>query len=155
MSEKSIKSFLLTLTIIFLSVLSTSCSYDHKDQVKATDYSTMEHIGYTQMLSMEERVYYIYIHRDGCEVCASLEDLVVNYYNTGKFRVYAVNTSEERNQGIKGKCFTTDNCKNTIPLNATDYNQVKIVTSPVLIKIKKGKIVEVFDGATAIKKEIK
>ena len=155
MNQKRIKFYILTLLVIYLALFSTSCSYDHAGQVKATDYDTMEHIDYKDMLSQKERVYYIYIHRNGCEVCASLEELVVNYYNTGKFRVYAINTSEERNQGIKGKCFTTDNCKNTIPVKADDYNQIKIVTSPVLIKIKKGVIVEVFDGATPIKKEIK
>ena len=145
------KQFLLFGLILLLVLFTPGCKYNHKGQTPATSLDTMEHIDYREMLDQKERTYYIFIHRNDCQVCARLEPEIVNYYNTGDLRVYSIDTSEERNQGIKGKCLTTANCRNTIPIDTKDYNDIKIVTSPTLIKVKRGRVVEYFDEATKIK----
>lgn len=146
------KAVLLSILMIFMLFSLTSC--------KVKKYSQIEDVEYKYILSKSNlsatSSYYVLVYRNGCSVCKELEPLVCEYANIVKQnpsidKIYVLNKSDKKiNGGISAENGATTNKG----LGATNYNDIKLATAPVLLKIKSGKVVALYYTKTEIKAQL-
>lgn len=138
---KIVKLNLILLFILCLFTL-TSC--------KPEEYEDLKHIYYKDILSQEEKEYYVYLYRHDCAVCERIKEDVIYYYMNYKKhdlpRLYVLNKGDTvNNRGI--------NNPDDEPVNflwTYNYTDIKTSTSPYLIKVRKGQVIAAYDMKSQI-----
>lgn len=142
---KTIKINLFILLILCFLAL-TGCA--------PKEYEDLKHIYYQEILSQKEDEYYVYIYRYDCAVCERIKEDVIYYYrNYKKYdlpRLYVLNKGDTvNNQGINDPDATPEDF-----LWTYDYTDIKTSTSPYLIRVRKGRVVEALDMRSQILEEL-
>ena len=146
------KTVLLSILMIFMLFSLTSC--------KVKKYSQIEEVKYEYILSKSNlsatSSYYVLVYRNGCAICEEVEPIVCEYANIVKQnpsidKIYVLNKSDKKNNG--GISAGAGVVVNT-GLGATSYKDIKLATAPVLLKIKAGKVVALYDTKTEIKAQL-
>ncbi len=150
---KNMKKIVLIISLLLCLITLTSCN-------KIESYSDMKTLTYEQILSRSKFTkngsYYVIIHKTDCAVCQAVMPYAVEYANlvngNGKLDpIYSLNRSDKKNNGgIIAEPGTQVN----LGLGATDYNDIKLCTTPVLIKVTNGKVVQLIDKKTPIIAEL-
>lgn len=146
------KKVILIICLVFCLITMTSCK-------KIESYSDMKTVTYEKILTRSKvsptGSYYIIIHRNNCAVCQAVMPYAVEYANLVKRNskldpIYSLNRSDKKNNGgITAQAGTQVNTG----LGATDYNDIKLCSTPVLIKVTDGKVVKLIDKKTQIIEE--
>ncbi len=142
----------LCILMIFMLFTMSSC--------KVKNYSRMEEVYYNEILSKSSlsatKAYYVLVYRTGCAVCEVVEPYACEYANIVKKypaidKIYVLNKSDKKNNGgiAAGSGATTNTA-----VGATNYTQIKLATAPVLLKIKSGRVVAMYDTKTKILEEL-
>lgn len=143
------KTILLIVLMIFMLFSLTSCTikkYSQIDDVKYEDILKKSNLSATTS-------YYVLVYRNGCAVCEEIEPYVCEYATIVNKKpsidkIYVLNKSDKKNNGgISAGPGVVQNRG----YGATNYNEIKLATAPVLLKITKGKVVALYDTKTAIK----
>ena len=151
---KYMNRILLVICLVICMLTMTSCK-------KIETYSDMKTLTYEQILSKSKFTkngsYYIIIHKTDCAVCQAVMPYAVEYANlvkgNGKLDpIYSLNRSDKKNNGDITQ--TDPNIRVNLGLGATDYRDVKLCTTPVLIKVTNGKVVQLIDKKTPIIAEL-
>ena len=151
---KNMKKIVLIISLLLCLITLTSCN-------KIESYSDMKTLTYEQILSRSKfsksGSYYIIIHKTDCAVCQAVMPYAVEYANlvkgNGKLDpIYSLNRSDKKNNGDITQ--SDPNIRVNLGLGATDYRDVKLCTTPVLIKVTNGKVVQLIDKKTPIIAEL-
>lgn len=151
---KYMKRILLVICLVICMLTMTSCK-------KIETYSDMKILTYEKMLSRSSvsptGSYYIIIHRNGCAVCQAIMPNAVEYANLAKGNgkldpIYSLNRSDKKNNG--GLDQTNSEIKENIGLGATNYEDIKLCSTPVLIKVTNGKVTKLIDKKSGILSEL-
>ena len=122
--------------------------------------SLYDAISYNEILSKSSlsatKSYYVLVYRTGCAVCEVVEPYVCEYANIVKKypaidKIYVLNKSDKKNNG--GIAAGSGVATNTA-VGATKYSQIKLASAPVLLKIKSGRVVAMYDTKTKILEEL-
>ncbi|MBQ8293324.1 MAG: hypothetical protein IJX78_05945 [Bacilli bacterium] len=145
----NIKKMLICLCFLFCLVSLTSCK-------EIETYDDMKTITYEKILSKSNLsasgTYYVIVHRNGCAVCEGIMPKVAEYANlSGIDPIYALNKSDKKNNG---GISPGSGVKVNVGLGATNYEDIKLASSPVLLKITNGKVVKLIDTRTNILAEL-
>lgn len=145
---------------VILSICFILCLFTLTGCKNIETYDDMKTVKYEKILSQSKYSatgsYYVIVHRTGCAVCEGILPEVAKYANAinknpGGDPIYSLNKSDKKNNaGISAEAGVT---KNT-GLGATDYEDIKLATAPVLIKVTNGKVVKLIDMRTDILKEL-
>ena len=120
----------------------------------------IEEVYYNEILSKSSlsatKSYYVLVYRTGCAVCEVVEPYVCEYANIVKKypaidKIYVLNKSDKKNNG--GIAAGSGVATNTA-VGATKYSQIKLASAPVLLKIKSGRVVAMYDTKTKILEEL-
>lgn len=147
------KKIFLILSFILCLFSLTSCK-------KIETYDDMKTVKYEKILSQSNfssgGVYYVIVYRTGCAVCEGILPEVAKYANgvrknPGADPIYSLNKSDKKNNaGISAE----SGVKVNAGLGATNYKDIKLATSPVLLKIENGKVTKLIDTRTKILAEL-
>ena len=146
MMKQNMKRCLLVILLLSIVFVITGC--------KKT-YDKLDHVYHNGIFAVQEREYYIYVYRPNCEVCSSLEELVYNYAKKAKRdndlpNLYVLNKGDTiNNAGI----YHGNGVGNDF-IGATTYQEIKTSTSPVLFKIKNGRVVSLYQEDYDIKSRL-
>lgn len=139
---------ILCLFVLFILIFTlTSCKKEYK-RIKQLDYDE---------IFSKDGMYYVFIYMNDCAICAQIEEQVYDYYVMAKRNddypnLYVINRSKKANyDALTGNC-PGDDYSNLI--GCTDYKDIKVCTSPVMLKIRHKIIKEVFDTRSSIKEEL-
>lgn len=151
--EKSIKKIFLIFSLILCLFTLTSCK-------NIDTYDDMKTVKYERILSQSNfsatGTYYVIVYRTGCAVCEAILPEVAKYANAAKKNadadpIYSLNKSDKKNNaGISAESGTKENKG----LGATYYEDIKLASSPVLLKIENGKVTKLIDTRTKILAEL-
>lgn len=132
---KRISCFLLIMCLLISTCYLTSC------QKRIDDFDDMDAIIYPAILSQEGK-YLVFIYGDNCTFCEQLKPTIFKYANLAKkndyYPIYGLNSSNTRvNKGLiaTGGDSSYDDFRNT-----TNYSDIHISTTPVLIVVNNGKV---------------
>lgn len=141
---------ILCLTICLLTL--TSCG-------KIESYSDMKELTYEKILTRSDYSsngsYYVIIHRENCAVCQAVMPYATEYATLAKkdrslSPIYSLNRSDKKNNaGITAESGTKVNKG----LGTDDYTEIKLCSTPVLIKVTNGRVVKLIDKKTQIIEE--
>lgn len=147
-AQKNLVKLGLILITLILSLSLTSCK-------KIKDYADMNHIVYKSILLQEGRKeddgYLVYIYEDNCSNCQQLKDLILNYANiakknSNKMPLYVLNISNQKvNKGLVKNDDEYDDFTNT-----TNYEDIHISATPVLITVRGGKVIKLISSKTTL-----
>lgn len=147
------RKIILIISLLLCLLTLTSCK-------KIESYSDMKILTYEKILTRSKvsptGSYYVIIHKTDCAVCQAVMPYAVEYANlasgNGKLDpIYSLNRSDKKaNGGITAESGTKEN----VGLGATDYNDIKLCSTPVLIKVTDGKVVKLIDKKTPIIEEL-
>ncbi len=148
----TMKKLLLTLCFLLCLLSLTSCG-------KIENYGDMKTVEYKKILNQSKfsptKAYYVIVHRNGCAVCEGIMPEVAKYANNVKKNggdpIYALNKSDKKLNGAIGE---GDNSGGNKGLGATNYEDIKLYSSPVLLRIKDGQVVKLIDTRTKILAEL-
>ncbi len=151
--KKNIKRIFLIFSLILCLFTLTGCK-------SIETYDDMKTVKYERILSQSDfsatGIYYVIVYRTGCAVCEGILPEVARYANAAKKNadaapIYALNKSDKKNNaGISAESGTKENTG----LGATNYKDIKLASSPVLLKIENGKVVKLIDTKTKILAEL-
>lgn len=147
------RKIILIISLLLCLLTLTSCK-------KIESYSDMKILTYEKILTRSKfsptGSYYVIIHKTDCAVCQAVMPYAVEYANlaSGNSKldpIYSLNRSDKKNNdGITAEPGTQVNSG----LGATDYNDIKLCSTPVLIKVTNGKVVKLIDKKTPIIAEL-
>lgn len=147
------RKIILIISLLLCLLTLTSCK-------EIESYSDMKILTYEKILTRSKfsptGTYYVIIHKTDCAVCQAVMPYAVEYANlaskNGKLDpIYSLNRSDKKNNGgITAEPGTKTNSG----LGATDYNDIKLCSTPVLIKVTDGKVVKLIDKKTPIIAEL-
>ncbi len=145
----SIRKILICLCFMFCLFSLTGCK-------EIESYDDMKTVTYEKILSKSNLsatgTYYVIIHRNGCAVCEGILPKIAEYANlSGVDPIYALNKSDKKNNG---GISPGSGVKVNKGLGATKYEDIKLASSPVLLKITNGKVVKLIDTRTKILAEL-
>ena len=108
-------------------------------------YKNLEHVIHKDIFNIQEREYYIYVYRPQCDVCSRLEEIVYKYAKKAKRNddmpnLYVLNKGDT----VNNSAIYHGNGVGNDFIGATTCDEIKTSTSPVLFKIKNGKVVSLF-----------
>ncbi len=146
----------MTMKKMFIIIGFLLCLFSLTSCKEISSYEDMKQVEYKKILSQSKfsasGTYYVLVHRTGCAVCESIMPEVVKYANyvqsnSGTDPIYALNKSDKiANGGINDGSSSGGNRG----LGATHYNDIKLYTSPVLLKITNGEVVKLIDKKTQV-----
>lgn len=136
--------------MIFLFIVTILSSLVSCKKNKIEEFSDLETIVYQSILSQEGK-YMVFIYGDNCNYCEKLKPTILEYANLAKknkeyIDIYGLNSSNTRvNKGLiaTGGDESYDNFVNT-----TNYKDVHISTTPVLIIVNNGKVTKFISSKT-------
>lgn len=131
------KIIYLFLTILLLFTFS-SC------KKKDFDYSNLDSIVYENILNLNGN-YIVVAYQANCENCDNLKDTIYDYYNYTKkndsaMKIYGININLAINKDI---CLLSTDTYKTDMLNTTDYQNIKVKSTPSLFVINNHKLVKI------------
>lgn len=142
----------LCILMFFMLFTMSSCT--------VKKYSQMDEIYYEDILSKSSlsatNGYYVLVYRTGCAVCEVVEPYICEYANIVKEqksidKIYVLNKSDKKNNaGIAAGAGVVTNKA----VGATKYTDIKLASAPVLLKIKAGRVVAMYDTKTKILEEM-
>ena len=137
----------LLICIFMLSILFglTSCKKN-----KIEDFEDLETIVYQSILSQEGK-YMVFIYGDNCHFCEMLKPTIIEYANFARknkkeMQIYGLNSSNTRVN--KGLIATGGDESYGNFVNTTNYQDVHISTTPVLIIVNNGKVTKFISSKT-------
>lgn len=148
------RKIILIISLLLCLITLTSCN-------KIESYSDMKILTYEKILSRSKfsptGSYYVIIHKTDCAVCQAVMPYATEYANLAKTNskldpIYSLNRSDKKNNGDITQ--TDPNIKENIGLGATKYEDIKLCSTPVLIKVTNGKVVQLIDKKTPIIAEL-
>lgn len=142
---RKVSYLLITLFIVSISFGLTSCK---KNKVK--EFKDLETVVYQSILSQSGK-YMVFIYGDNCNYCEILKPTILEYAkyvnkNKDAIKIYGLNSSNTRvNKGLiaTGGDESYDNFVNT-----TNYQDIHISTTPVLIIVNNGKVTKYISSKT-------
>ncbi len=113
------------------------------DPYRIDGYDEMEHISASRIFNTEiNTTYYVFFYNALCTECLDydIEEDVVRYANyvrqNDAINIYMIDMSDAANHNLIGRtCAPEDACNNLFTSNATNYSQIKVGTTPAMIKI--------------------
>ena len=142
------KSIYLLIVILLLFFV-TGCEKSFK-RIKSVKYE--------QMLSLDG-TYYVFIYMNTCDICHMIEEDIFDYAKAArkdknKPNLYVINRSEKENyDGLTKKCAEGEDDYSSL-IGSTNYQDVKVCTSPVMLKVRSNRIINVFDTKSSILEEL-
>jgi uncharacterized protein YutE (UPF0331/DUF86 family) len=88
-------------------------------------------IGVDGFFSQKESAYLVYAYEDGCDACGRIEQTVLSYAKSGKYRMYLLPNATK---ALK-KAESADACKEAT-LNATEASQLTIFGAPTMYVVE-------------------
>ena len=141
------KVWVLLVSILIIPILFglTSCKKN-----KIEEFKDLETVVYQSILSQEGK-YMVFIYGDNCTYCEKLKPTILEYArfarkNKNEMKIYGLNSSNTRvNKGLiaTGGDESYDNFVNT-----TNYQDIHISTTPVLIIVNNGKVTKFISSKT-------
>lgn len=135
MCKRIVKSLLLVCCICTCCILS-SCG-------KVKSYKDIKSVVYASILTQKEDRYMVFLYGDTCSACEELQELICKYVavassDSTKPKLYVLNTSNTRvNKGIVAE---GGDDSYTSFIGTTNYEDIKIATTPALIFVEDGKV---------------
>lgn len=147
------RKIILIISLLLCLITLTSCK-------KIEAYSDMKILTYEKILTRSKfsptGTYYVIIHKTDCAVCQAVMPYAVEYANLASKNskldpIYSLNRSDKKNNGgITAESGTQVNTG----LGATNYEDIKLCSTPVLLKVTNGKVVKLIDKKTPIIAEL-
>ena len=140
---------LFILVISFIAAL-TSCE---------KSYNKIKHIAYYDILSLEDKEYYVFIHMSECSICNRIEEGIYDYSKKAKRNrnipnIYIINRSEKENYDALTQKGEKTNDDYSHLIGCKNVDEIKLCTSPVMFKIKNQTIIGIYDDANLITNEL-
>ncbi len=146
---KSIKRIIVSIIISILMFTIFGCKTNKT-------YDNIKEITHSEIFTIDQDVYYIYVYRPNCEICANLEAEVYQFYRTSKHNssipdLFVINKGDgEKNAGIY--CDNHDFCNDFV--GASTPEGVRTSSSPLLFKVRDGKVVKICETKDTIREEL-
>ena len=147
---KTLKRICLLILLFGIIVVLTSCE---------KSYNKIKHIAYYEILSLDEKEYYVFIHMPDCAICKTIEEDIYNYYKKAKRsnnlpNLYVVNRGEKENYDALTQTgyYKDDDYSHLI--GCKNVEEIKLCTSPVMFKIKNQTIIGIYDEQSLITNEL-
>ncbi len=144
--RRKISRILIILFVSLTMFTLTSCNK------KVKEFKDMNTIIYPAMLN-EDGKYLIFIYGDNCYYCEQLKPIITKYATLANkkkdyYPIYGLNSSNTRvNKGLiaTGGDESYDDFRNT-----TNYEDIHISTTPVLIIVNEGKVTSYISSKTTL-----
>ena len=147
---KTLKKILFVFFIFLNLMILTSCKKDYQHIKNRVNHDTI--------FSVKEDVYYVFIYMNDCAVCERIKEDIYDYYKEAKKsskkpNLYVLNRSEKENYDALTKSCSGDESYDYL-IGVTKSSDIKVCSSPILLKIEYKKITKVFDTKSAILQEL-
>lgn len=144
---RKISFFLISIFLILSSFTLVSCKKN-----KIEEFKDIETIVYPSLLN-EKGKYLVFIYGNNCYYCDQLKPTIIKYANLAKdnkdyLPLYALNSSNTRVN--KGLIATGGDDSYDDFLNTTNYKDIHIATTPVLIVVNSGKVTKYISSKTTL-----
>lgn len=137
----------LLISIFMISILFglTSCKKN-----KIEEFKDLETVVYQSILAQDGK-YMVFIYGDNCTYCEKLKPTIIQYAkyslkNKDSIKIYGLNSSNTRVN--KGLIATGGDESYDSFVNTTNYQDIHISTTPVLIIVNNGKVTKFISSKT-------
>ena len=146
---QTMKRISLIILVICLTIGLTSCE---------KSYNKIKHLAYYEILSLDEKEYYVFIHMPDCNVCKRIEEDIYTYAKKAKRKsskpnLYIVNRGEKENYDALTQMGLQNDDYSSL-IGSKNVEDIKLCTSPVMLKIKNHTIIGVYDSGSLITDEL-
>ena len=152
-SKRFIKRILLFGAIFTM----TSCSDKKVDWFDKSFFDGDNNISACEFFDVKEDEYYIYYYSLYCGLCTQMKPDILKFIDNVESKVFilsAQNLSEKDTEQFKSvkKGFTKDDIliMNEEMIGKENINDIYLIGTPMLFKIKLQKVKEVYSGAAAV-----
>lgn len=134
------KKVFLIFIIIFCLTIIPSC------KKKEFSYSSLNQVTYETLLSQDARQYIVIAWQVDCSNCEKLKDTVEEYYKYAKknkkeaYPIFGLNVNLQENKDMVLP--ESDSPYPVGMIGATDYTKIKVKTTPTILIIKNGRLLE-------------